>query len=389
MFFADKPYISDFFKKTLRDHQIPVVGTQVAQGLGLLPGTRILEEKEAADLAEKSINPRIYCSSENSLGWISLHLQKTSLPQKIRQFKDKLRFRELTRELFPNFDFQGISSAELDDIRAEELPMPCIIKPAVGFFSMGVHRVNAPQEWPGTVKTIRAEIEKVRDIYPREVMDAERFVIEQCITGDEFAVDAYYDAAGKPVVLSIFNHIFSSDSDVSDRVYTTSKDIIQDNIREFTEFAAKIGKVAGIKNFPMHIELRRQQDGQILPIEVNPLRFGGWCTTSDMTFQAWGFNPYLCFYEQGRPDWEAILQGKEGRLYSIIVLDNSTGINGQDIARFDYDRLLAGFEKPLELRRMNWKHYPVFGFLFTETRENNYQELEYILKSDFKEFMET
>lgn len=83
------------------------------------------------------------------------------------------------------------------------------------------------------------------------------------------------------------------------------------------------------------------------------------------------------------------MQGKEGRLYSIIVLDNSTGINGQDLARFDYDRLLAGFEKPLELRRMNWKLYPVFGFLFTETRENNDQELEYILKSDFREFMET
>ena len=389
LFFADKPYISDFFKQTIRDHQIPIVGTEAAKGLNLLPGTNIIGEKEAADLVGRSSGLRIYSSSENSLGWISRHLQETSLPQKIRQFKDKLLFRELARDIFPDFYFRGVSEADLEDIRVEELPMPCIIKPAVGFFSMGVHRVDTPQEWHKTVKAIRAEIKKVQNVYPREVLDAERFLIEECITGEEFAVDAYYDLAGEPVVLSIFKHIFSSDADVSDRVYTTSKDIIQNNLREFTDFAAKIGNAAKMKNFPVHMELRRRMDGQILPIEVNPLRFGGWCTTPDMTFQAWGFNPYTYYYDQLRPDWEDALQNKEGKLFSIIILDNSTGINGKDIPRFDYDRLLAGFEKPLELRKIDYTRYPVFGFLFAETKEENFDELEYILNSDLKEFIET
>ncbi|MFN2342291.1 MAG: ATP-grasp domain-containing protein [Desulfonatronovibrio sp.] len=388
MFLADKPYISDFFKKTVREHKIPVVGTEAAKGLNLLPGTIIIAEKEAADLVRRSRDLRIYSSSENSLGWISEHLQETPLPQKIRQFKDKLWFRELTREIFPDFYFRGISAADLEDLHVEELPMPFIIKPAVGFFSMGVYRVDTPREWLKTVKEIRTEIKKVQGIYPREVLDAERFLIEQCITGEEFAVDAYYDFAGDPVILSIFKHIFSSDADVSDRVYTTSKSIIQSNLREFTDFAAKIGKATGVKNFPVHMELRRQMDGQILPIEVNPLRFGGWCTTPDMTFQAWGFNPYIYYYEQKKPDWEEVLQGKEGKMFSIIVLDNSTGINGKDILQFDYDRLLAGFEKPLELRKIDYVRYPVFGFLFAETREENFDELKYILNSDLKEFSE-
>ncbi|MCA1742854.1 MAG: ATP-grasp domain-containing protein [Desulfovibrionales bacterium] len=290
--------------------------------------------------------------------------------------------------IFPDFYFRGISAADLEDLHVEELPMPFIIKPAVGFFSMGVYRVDTPREWLKTVKEIRTEIKKVQGIYPREVLDAERFLIEQCITGEEFAVDAYYDFAGDPVILSIFKHIFSSDADVSDRVYTTSKSIIQSNLREFTDFAAKIGKATGVKNFPVHMELRRQMDGQILPIEVNPLRFGGWCTTPDMTFQAWGFNPYIYYYEQKKPDWEEVLQGKEGKMFSIIVLDNSTGINGKDILQFDYERLLAGFEKPLELRKIDYVRYPVFGFLFAETREENFDELKYILNSDLKEFSE-
>lgn len=388
MFFADKPYISDFYKKTLKDHQIPVVGTEAAQDLDLLPGTNIISEEKAADLARSSRNLRIYSSSENALSWISRHLQETPLPQKIRQFKDKLLFRELTKDMFPGFFFQGVSEAYLEDVQAEKLPMPCIIKPAVGFFSMGVHKVDTPQQWQKTVKAIRAEIKKVQDIYPQEVMDAEHFLIEECITGEEFAVDAYYDINGEPVILSIFKHIFSSDADVSDRVYTTSMDIIQNNLREFTDFAAEIGQATGVKNFPVHMELRKQQDGQILPIEVNPLRFGGWCTTPDMTFQAWGFNPYVYYYEQKRPDWDKVLQGREGKLFSIIVLDNSTGINGNDISRFDYDRLLAGFKKPLELRKIDFTCYPVFGFVLAETKEDNFKELEYILNSDLKEFTE-
>ena len=187
--------------------------------------------------------------------------------------------------------------------------------------------------------------------------------------------------------LNILKHVFATQTDVSDRVYTTSKKIIEKNLEEFTKFAEKIGKLAGIKNFPMHIELRRDDNGMILPIEINPMRFGGWCTTADISFMAYGFNPYLYYYSQQKPDWSKILKGKEGKLFSIIVLDNSTGINIDQITSFDYDKLLSNFEKPMELRKINFREYPVFGFLFTETREENFIELKKILHSDLNEFI--
>jgi len=124
-----------------------------------------------------------------------------------------------------------------------------------------------------------------------------------------------------------------------------------------------------------------------LPIEVNPMRFGGWCTTADVSFMAYGLNPYLYYYSQEKPNWPEILKGKEGKLYSIVVLDNSTGINTGEITSFDYEKLLSRFEKPMELRKVDYKKHPVFGFLFTETREEDFIELENILHSDLTEFV--
>lgn len=389
MFFVDKPYVSDFFKMTVRDNAIPVVGTDIAKKLGLYSGTKVISEDRAIEMARELDNLTVYTTSENSIGWISKHLAFINLPEKIALFKDKLKFRELTKSIFPNFYFKKVRVEDFKKVQFNEMPLPFIIKPTVGFFSMGVYKVSNFEEWTNTIDLIIAEIDQVKDLYPAEVLDTSSFIIEQCINGEEFAVDAYYNSIGEPVILSILKHAFSSDTDVSDRVYISSKKIIESNLKEFTEFAGKIGNLAGVKNFPVHIELRRDNDGSLLPIEVNPMRFGGWCTTTDISFLAYGFNPYLYYYSQKKPNWSEVLKGKEGKLFSIIVLDNSTGIDVDEITSFNYEKLLSKFEKPIELRKIDFQKYPVFGFLFTETREDNFIELKNILDSDLNEFIST
>jgi len=389
MFFVDKPYVSDFFKMTVRDNAIPVVGTDIAKKLGLYSGTKVISEDRAIEMARVLDNLTVYTTSENSIGWISKHLAFINLPEKIALFKDKLKFRELTKSIFPNFYFKKVRVEDFKKVQFNEMPLPFIIKPTVGFFSMGVYKVSNFEEWTNTIDSIIAEIDQIKDLYPAEVLDTSSFIIEQCINGEEFAVDAYYNSIGEPVILSILKHIFSSDTDVSDRVYISSKKIIENNLKEFTGFAGKIGNLAGVKNFPVHIELRRDNDGSLLPIEVNPMRFGGWCTTTDISFLAYGFNPYLYYYSQKKPNWSEVLKGKEGKLFSIIVLDNSTGIDVNEITSFDYEKLLSYFEKPIELRKIDYKKFSVFGFVFAETREDNFIELKNILDSDLKEFIST
>ncbi len=389
MFFVDKPYVSEFFKMTVRDNAIPVVGTDIAKHLGLYSGTKVISENRAIEMARELGNPTIYITSENSIGWISKHLAFSNLPAKIELFKDKLKFRELIRSIFPNFYFKEVRTEDLKKIQFNEIPLPFIIKPTIGFFSIGVYKVSSYEEWVNTIDSIITELDQIKDLYPGEVLNTSSFIIEQCINGEEFAVDAYYNSIGKPVILSILKHTFSSETDVSDRVYISSKEIIESNLEEFTDFVGKIGNLAGVKTFPVHIELRRDNDGTLLPIEVNPMRFGGWCTTADISFLAYGFNPYLYYYSQKKPNWSEVLKGKEGKLFSIIVLDNSTGIDVDEITSFNYEKLLSNFEKPIELRKIDYKKYPVFGFLFAETREDNFIELKNILDSDLNEFIST
>jgi len=387
MFFVDQPYVSDLFKKTVRYHSIPVVGTPMAKQMDLHPGTHILSEEEAREMVRGKTPLSVYTTSENALAWLSNQPEFDYLAEKADLFKNKIKFRELTRPLFPDFYFTEVRAEDLATFSFDDIPLPCVIKPALGFFSMGVYNVSHADEWPGVVASILGEIMEIKDLYPAQVFDASSFIIERRISGEEFAVDAYYNAAGEPVILGILKHSFSSEKDVSDRVYTSSKEIIEENLEEFTAFAGEIGKLADLKNFPVHIELRREADGTLLPIEVNPLRFGGWCTTAELSFFAYGFNPYLYYHRGQKPNWAELLKGKEGTLFSLIVLDNSTGFEAREIESFDYDRLLASFEKPLELRRVDHTQYPVFGFMFVETQKGNEAELDAILNSDLREFI--
>ena len=182
-------------------------------------------------------------------------------------------------------------------------------------------------------------------------------------------------------------HIFSSGKDVNDRVYITSKEIIQTFRNPITSFLSEIGKRADLRNFPAHVEVRIDDNGIVAPIEVNPLRFGGWCSTPDLAWHAFGINLYEYLFRQQEPDWNSILENKDGFIYSNIVLNNSTGIEGRNIISFNYEKLLSDFENPLELRKADYAKFPLFGFLFCETRKQNMQELERILMSDLNEYV--
>lgn len=387
MFFLDKPYVSDFLKSTLKENFIPVVGAKILQELDLGEGMNILSEAGAIELVKQRKDVSLYCTSENSIGWIAKNLGFSEIPTKIELFKDKVKFRNLIAPLFPNFYFKAIHFEDFDITRYEELPREFILKPSIGFMSMGVFRVTCRDDWERAIASIQKEAKQSLGLYPLEVINTKEFIVEECIDGDEYAIDVYFDASGVPVILNILEHIFFSEDDVGDRIYSTSKAIIEENLEEFTSFMQAIGTLASMKNFPLHVELRRTAEGILLPIEVNPMRFGGWCTTADITYKAYGFNPYLYYYKQKKPDWKKILADKKEELYSIVVLDNAAGIDTNRVKSFDYEKLVSKFEEVLELRKIDFYKYPVFGFMFTKTKKENMKELQYILSSDLKEFI--
>lgn len=387
MIILDKPYVSEFLKETIRKYNLPVLKTQTALDFIGNDGVLFLEEDAAIEKLKISPETLVYTNSENAINWIVKNLGFTDLPEKVNLFKDKVKFRALTKDLNPGLFYQAISLDDLRTISIKDFPKPFVIKPSVGFFSFGVYTVASDEVWEKIVNSIYEEVEAVKQIYPVEVLDTTTFIAEEFIRGTEYAFDAYFDNEGKPVILNILKHIFSSDADTSDRVYLSSAEIIRENLERFGNFLKQVGNLVGLKNFPMHVEVRVDDSGKIMPIEINPLRFGGWCTTADFTFHAYGFNSYNYLLTQQKPNWERILKDKEGKIFSIIVLNNSTGKKVENISSFDYEKLISCFEKPLFLSKADHKNYHIFGFVFAETRQENFAEIEYILKSDLREFI--
>jgi len=387
MFLLDKPYISDFLIQTIKKNNFPVVASSEAKELVSDRTLNWIPEEEAIENYKNQSQPAIYSNSENTIQWVNKNLSFSDLPKKIMFFKNKIKFRELIKDIYPNYFYQGIKLSELEDLDIKSIEFPFIIKPSVGFFSMGVYKVENLEEWKIISKKIINEVEITKSIYPKEVINLNKFIIEEFIHGEEYAIDCYFNKTGEPVILNILHHIFSSGKDVSDRVYSTSKKIIEKYHTILEDFLKIIGNKLDLKNFPIHMEVRIGKEGKIIPIEINPLRFGGWCTTGDLSWYAYGINSYEYFFKGIKPDWNKILESKSGKIFSIIVLDNNSGVKENNIVSFDYDKLLEKFSKPMVLRKVNYLKYPVFGFVFVENSIDNKHELTHILNSNLQEFI--
>ena len=389
MFIIDKPYVSEFLKNTLLEKSLPIIETKSSSELITNDEQLRISELEAINEFKSNAQPLLLTNSENAISWIDDNLGFTDLPKKVSLFKDKVKFRQLLSSINPEYFYQAVDFDELDNLEIKQFPLPFFIKPAVGFFSLGVYIVEDHNDWPDVLKKLKEEVANVKDIYPDVVLDTTKFIIEEEIRGTEYAIDCYFDQDGQPVVLNILKHLFASSKDVSDRVYLTSKEIIEENLSEVEDYLLKVGKLSNLKNFPLHIEVRIDEDRNLNAIEFNPMRFGGWCTTADVTWYSYGINSYQYFFEQKKPDWHELLKGLEEKVFSIVVLDNSSGIPESKIKSFDYDALLGEFGKPLELRKIDYKSYLVFGFLFLETPKSDMSELYNILKSDLIKYITT
>lgn len=385
MFLIDKPYASDFLIETIRKNKYKIVATEAARDLVKDDTLAWISDEEAARFIREHPEAPLYSNSENALTWVADHLEESPFVKHAQLFKDKVKFREFIQASYPDFHFRTVKLEEIQNLRPEALSFPFVIKPSVGFFSIGVHIVMNEADWE--VAKSELHIEKLQSVYPPHVLNTSSFIIEEFIEGEEFAIDCYFNQEGEPVVLNILHHKFSSGADTSDRVYTTSKELVLKYKDDFEEFLQFIGHQAGLRNFPAHVELRVDARGRIKPIEINPLRFGGLCTTADLLAIATGANPYVYYLENRKPDWEEVFKGKEHKKISIVVLNNNSGYAPDEIARFDYDLLDRDFENALIVRKFDVKNYAAFGFVFAETSQGNEAELDNILVSNLRKYI--
>jgi len=382
MIILEKPFVSDEIKDFLESSQTAVLdNTTARKAAGTTRKFNLVSDTEARDRIAHG--ERIYTISENALDWIYKNSSDKNLLATIDVMKNKASMRQLLKRIYPDFFFEKIPAEKLSDIRFETLPCPVILKPAIGFFSVGVYTIRSREDWEQALNDIEKTSGCWIKLYPESVLGKADFIIEKYVGGEEFAVDVYFDERGNAVLLNILKHDFASERDVSDRLYYTSKKIIEENLAKFTDFFNCVNALLGAKNFPAHVELR-VENGKIIPIEFNPMRFAGWCCT-DVALFAFGIRTYEYFLENKKPDWVKILAKKGDEIFTMLVLNKPELC--PPISTFDYDALCAKFERVLCLRKMDFRELSIFGFLYTETR--NTAELEFIVHSDLTEFIRT
>lgn len=383
MIILDNPYVSPLLEDTVAKKSYPVLNNEMARSLSKFDMMNVLSDEAAVDLLKGEKNPQLYSNSENAINWISTHLNFSELPQKIELFKNKAEFRRLLKEIYPDFYFFESGFDSLSTLDTEKIRFPVVLKPCVGFLSMGVYIIRDAEEWADVIKNLRDDIEKFRGQFPTEVVDASSFIVEELINGEEFAIDAYFDKDGKPVILNIFKHPFSDETDVSDRVYFTSGEIIKSNHDRFESLLSQIGSLAQLRNFPLHMEVR--VDGErVVPIEINPMRFAGWCVT-DLAYFAYGIDVYEYYFEQKTPDWEKILKEKGCEFYYFTIAEVPVSVDKSMIREVDYDGFLKNISHPLEVRKIDYRRHPILAIVFAKT--DDYSEMSNILKKDMRDFI--
>jgi hypothetical protein len=384
MLILDRPYVSRLLEETVVRHRIPVLP---APGVPLALGEQMVRLGEEAFFARwrRSERPLLFTNSENALAPIERNLQYSSLWQAIGLLKNKGEFRRRTRPLYPHFHFRRLRLDELSRVDAAELSFPAVLKPAVGFFSMAVHRVADAGAWARLVRELPAELAKLRGLYPACVIGLEDFLLEEYLEEQELAVDAYFDREGRPVVLNVLQHLFAGPEDTSDRVYFTGREVIETWRAPLERELERIGEVCGLRDFPVHAEFRRTCRG-LVPVEINPLRFAGW-GTSDLAWFAWGINPYEAFLFGRRPDWGTILADCGAERFFFNIADLPPTFDRWRIRAVRYEALQRLFATVLDCRPTDFRHYPVLAVLFT--RSADFAEAERFLREDFTRFLNT
>ena len=382
MLILEKPYVSETLIRTAIEKNLPVLRNSMSEML-VARGNKLNLYDDNAFAAEYEKRHRLYSMSENGLGWIVEHLKDKELIDKIGLLKDKATFRRICSDMYPDFFFKEVEVAELIKMSTDGLKFPLVLKPSVGFLSVGVYVVRDEAEWKSAIADIEKNFAKSSAQFPEFVVGTAKFLIEEYIHGEEYAVDAYFDENGNPAILNIYHHRFASESDTSDRLYCSSKALYDTYEQTFTDFLISTNKVIGLRNFPMHIEFR--YDGKkAIPIEINPLRFAGFCL-NELQTHITGIHPVVAYFENIHISKEDMWKGRETDTYSFLVLERPTQTPANAV--FDSAKFKASFSDVLEIREVKEAAVGVAATAFTRTDKAHEAELDRILTLDMMEFM--
>ncbi len=393
MILLDAPFCSDMLAQWMEETQHPVLLNAFAQNVAQSGyNLHLVEEDEAVSRIDAG--ERVYTNSENMLSWVVEHTHNEDLLRPIRMFKDKALMRRELRDLNPTFFFEEHTTEELDSLDFSQFKTPFVLKPSVGFGSVGVYAIESEADWQNALEDIRQHAQDWNKRFPESVVGSQRFLLEGYVTGVEYALDAFFDEQGETRLLNVLRHDFASPEDMSDRLYYTNAKLVNQMEEKFTTWLTKVNEVVQAKNFPVHVEVRVTADGEVIPIEFNPLRFAGLCST-DLAFYAYKYKTYGVYLENEpfiAPGVRVAAPGVACTNFKAIAKTYVMSLLGAapdapSDKTFDAEAFKARFQEVLEFRPFDVNALGSYGFLFLASESPEAEELQFLLHSDLKEFL--
>jgi biotin carboxylase len=197
------------------------------------------------------------------------------------------------------FEQAGVPSPEyrlcsLDDERgalANGIEYPCVIKPLALSGSQGVIRVDTTEEFIEAVGRLEKILKREYDAPPasdtsgdgraqsqdRSPASSRQFLVEQFVGGREVALEGML-TRGELRVLALFDKPDPLDGPFfEETIYVTPSRRTAQIQADIAQCAAQATRALGLREGPIHAELRLGKDGPSV-IEVNARSIGGLCS---------------------------------------------------------------------------------------------------------------
>src|SRR5918912_597700 len=135
----------------------------------------------------------------------------------------------------------------------------------------------------------------------------------------------FYDQRGQPTITNIYHHPMPRNKAYLHLLYYSSRDVFERIYQPAKDFFKLLNARLNVRMFPIHAEFRLHQ-GRLVPIELNPFRFGG-MGLANLGFYSLGLNAYQCFVEDREPDWAQVWRDKSDVAYGFFIAYNGTHID--------------------------------------------------------------
>ena len=323
---------------------------------------------------------KIIISTETVLDDVLQRLDDPEKKDLIITLKNKVECRQVLATLFPDFYFKEIS---ISDIPTFELAPSerYFIKPIKGYWGSAAYPLNKDTDRISLSSEISRQLQIRSGIFSDQVVAKDRLIVEEFIDGEEYAVDMFFNEDGEPVITNICYHPLPKKMEYLHVVYYTSYDVFHLLYNDLIRFFSTLNKTLKARNMPIHGEFKLHK-GKLTPVELNPLRFGS-DGFADLSYHAFGFNPFLCFTQNCAPDWDKVWQGREEKVYAFYL-----GYNGSDLDTNKYRPDLRNFRKLfsniLADNAMNYQNTLAFSVMYIE--ENNLDRIHELLEVEFNEY---